>query len=85
MTYKQLIDIVKYNNFIFPNQEIVVLTYNMDEIKPKEIMEITKYIQSTFPDQKCIALPSEVSIHSVPKQTIQNIIEYLTSLIDDNK
>lgn len=85
MTTQELFNICRYNNFIFPNQEIILISYDAKEIKPKELADIGNSIKSQFPKQKVIALPDTTSITSVPKQTIQAIIKYLSDLIEEGE
>ena len=82
MTTQELFNICRYNDFIFPNQEIILISYDAKQIKPKELANISNSIKLQFPKQKIIALPDTVSITSVPKQTIQVIIKYLSDLIE---
>ena len=82
MTTRELFNICRYNNFIFPNQEIILISYDAKEINMEQLKDIGNFIKSQFPTQKVIALPNTASITTVPKQTIQAIIKYLTDLIE---
>ncbi len=71
----------------FNSTEAIVIMYDADKLSVDQAVQIYNAVLDMFPDYNVMLLPDYVSLESYSKGVLENIISYITTIIDkiDNR
>jgi len=63
--------------------EAIVLRFNFNDIALDDMREVFESIKAQFPNNVVLAIPDYLSLESCSKDVLENIISYISEVIDN--
>lgn len=63
--------------------EVIIMRFDMEKLDLDEAYNIFLNIRKNFPKHKVLAVPNEISLQSLDKKELQNILDHIAKFMEE--